>query len=60
MATHHIEHRRSGHCRNTLQLDLTGSGSAILGRLLGRTFAKVLAAENAGFKRVAEAAGSTP
>lgn len=59
VATHHIEPAGAG-CRNTLRLALTGRGSAILGGLLGRTFAKVLAAENAGFKRVAEAARSTP
>lgn len=54
VATHLIEPVGGG-SRNTLLLDLTGPGSGVLGRLLGSTFAQVLATENAGFKRVAEA-----
>lgn len=57
VATHVIEPVGEG-SRNTLRLDLTGTGAGLLGRLLGGTFAKVLATENAGFKRVAEAAGA--
>jgi uncharacterized membrane protein len=53
VATHVLEPTPTG-CRNTLRLELTGRGSGLLGRLLGRTFARVLATENAGFKRVAE------
>jgi uncharacterized membrane protein len=55
VATHVIEPAGQG-SRNTLRLDLTGRGSGLMGRLLGRRFARVLATENAGFKRVAEAA----
>jgi len=55
VATHLIE-PAGGRSRNTLRLDLTGPGSGLLGRLLGGTLAKVLATENAGFKRVAEEA----
>lgn len=55
VASHLIEPAGEG-ARNTLRLDLTGPGSALLGRLLGGRLATVLATENAGFKRVAEAA----
>lgn len=55
VATHVIEPAGAG-STNTLRLDLTGRGSGLIGRLLGRTFASVLATENAGFKRVAEGA----
>jgi uncharacterized membrane protein len=58
VATHLVEPTTSG-CRNTLRLELTGRGAGLLGRLLGRTFARVLATENAGFKRVAEAQART-
>ncbi|MEZ5194813.1 MAG: polyketide cyclase, partial [Nocardioides sp.] len=56
VATHLIEPLgdRGAGARNTLRLELTGPTSAMVGRLLGRTFASVLATENAGFKRVAE------
>jgi uncharacterized membrane protein len=40
---------------NTLELDMTGPASGLLGRLVGRQIAKALATENAGFKRAAEA-----
>lgn len=40
-------------CTNTLALELTGPGSGLLGRMLRRRFAEVLATENAGFARVA-------
>lgn len=53
VATHLIEPAGAG-ARNTLRLEMSGRGAGILGRLLGRTFAGVLATENAGFKRVAE------
>ena len=37
-------------------LDLTGPGSGLVGRMVGRKLAQVLATENAGFKRVTESA----
>lgn len=40
---------------NTLSLEVSGPGSAVVGRLMGRTVGRVLATENAGFKRVSEA-----
>jgi uncharacterized membrane protein len=39
---------------NHLSVDLTGPGSKLIGRLTRRQIAKAIAAENAGFKRVAE------
>jgi uncharacterized membrane protein len=56
VATHLIEPLGPTRARNTLALELTGRGAGLLGRLLGRTFARVLATENAGFKRVLESA----
>lgn len=53
VATHLIEPVPAG-ARNTLRLELTGPGSGLLGRLVGRVFASALATENAGLKRVAE------
>ncbi len=47
-------------CRNTLQIDMTGRGSTLLGRLLGRRIGKTIATENQGFKRAAERAHSLP
>jgi len=40
---------------NTLVLDVTGPGSGLVGRLVGRQISKALATENASFKRAAEA-----
>ncbi|MEV6967270.1 SRPBCC family protein [Hamadaea sp. NPDC051192] len=40
-------------CRNTLVLELSGPGAKLLGALLGKTFAKALATENAGLQRAA-------
>lgn len=53
-ATHLVEDLEPGRSRNTLRLDLSGPGSGLMGRLLGRRLAEVLATENAGFKRLAE------
>lgn len=53
VATHQLRERDSA-TTNTLRLELTGAGSGVLGRLLGRRLRQVLATENAGFKRVAE------
>ncbi len=41
-------------CRNTLTLELTGRGSGVLGRLLGRRLLRTITTENEGFKRAAE------
>jgi uncharacterized membrane protein len=41
-------------CCNTLQISMTGRGSKLLGRVLGRRIAKTIATENEGFKRAAE------
>jgi hypothetical protein len=43
-------------CRNTLQIDLSGRGSGVLGKLAGGRIRKAIATENEGFKRAAEAA----
>ena len=59
VATHLVEPTASG-CRNTLRLELTGRGAGMLGRFVGRTLERVLATENAGFKRVAEARVGPP
>ena len=55
VATHELSPAAAG-SRNTLRLDLTGPGSGLVGRLVGRRLAQVLATENAGFKRVTESA----
>lgn len=55
---HHLEAVGDA-CRNTLALEVDGPGGAMLGRLMRRQFAKVLATENAGFARVAEARSAT-
>jgi uncharacterized membrane protein len=52
----HCVDGEDGACRNTLQIDMTGRGSTLLGKLLGRRIAKTIATENQGFKRAAEAA----
>ncbi|NUO61039.1 MAG: hypothetical protein HOV71_14855 [Hamadaea sp.] len=43
-------------CRNTLVLEVTGPGAKLVGALLGKTFAKALATENAGLQRAATSA----
>lgn len=55
VATHELRSAGAG-SRNTLRLDLTGPGSGLVGRMVGRKLAQVLATENAGFKRVTESA----
>lgn len=57
-ATHLLAAERDGGTRNTLVIDLLGPGARLLGALLRRTFAAVLATENAGFKRVSESAAA--
>ncbi len=54
IATHEIDAAGPG-SRNTLRLALSGRGAGTLSRLLGGTFRRVLATENEGFRRVAEA-----
>ena len=53
-ASHTVTPNGSG-ASNTLVLEVTGPGSGLVGRLVGRQISKVLATENANFKRVAEA-----
>jgi uncharacterized membrane protein len=53
-ASHTVTPTGSG-ASNTLVLDVTGPGSGLVGRLVGRQISKALATENASFKRVAEA-----
>jgi carbon monoxide dehydrogenase subunit G len=53
VATHAIEPHGTG-TRTTLRLELLGRGSTVLGRVLGRSFAKALALENDGIRRAAE------
>jgi uncharacterized membrane protein len=42
-------------CRNTLQIEMSGRGSGVLGALTGGRIRKAIATENEGFKRAAEA-----
>lgn len=42
--------------RNTLQIEMTGRGAGVLGRLSGGRIRKAITTENEGFKRTAEAA----
>jgi hypothetical protein len=53
VATHTVEAIDAEHCRNTLALSMTGASSRLLGPLLRRRLAKVLATENAGFAQAA-------
>ena len=52
-ATHTVTANGSG-SSNRLVLDMTGPGSGLVGRLVGRQISKALATENASFKRAAE------
>ncbi len=52
-AAHRLGETESG-CRQTLSVDLAGTGSAVLARVLGRQIAKSLATENVAFKGQAE------
>ncbi len=56
VATPVVEPIGPSRSRNTVALVLTGGGAGLLGRLLGRTFARVLATENAGYQRLLESA----
>lgn len=51
-ARHRLE-RLDGGTRNTLELELDGVGSGLLGRLLRRRLLDALATENAGFAEAA-------
>lgn len=53
-ALHRITPQEAG-CRNTLSVDLTGRGSGLIGRVIGRQVSKAIATENQGFKARAEA-----
>ena len=52
-ASHTVTPQQSG-TSNTLVLDVTGPGSGLVARLIGRQISKSLATENANFKRAAE------
>ena len=54
IARHLVEPTATG-ARNTLILELSGRGSKLMGRLVGRKLLTVLATENDGFRRAAEA-----
>ena len=54
---HHLEAVPEG-TRNTLVLELTGPGSGLLGRLLGRAFRSGIRTENQGFRDRAESIAS--
>lgn len=54
VARHLVEPTATG-ARNTLILELSGRGSNLMGRLVGRKMRTVLATENDGFRRAAEA-----
>jgi len=56
--THHLV-AEGEHCRNELRVELSGFGSGLLRRLLGRTMRQAIETENAGFKREAERAHHT-
>jgi len=52
-AAHRLDGTESG-CRQTLSVDLAGTGSKMLARFLGRQIAKSLATENSAFKAKSE------
>ena len=56
VATHRIVPLDERRCRNLLTLTVNGPTAALFGRLLKPHIAKVLATENASFKRAAESA----
>jgi uncharacterized membrane protein len=56
VGSHHLVALDGGaRCRNELRLRLSGFGSGLLRRVLGRTFRSAIETENQGFKRAAEA-----
>ena len=42
-------------CTNNLQIEMTGRGAGLMGRLVGKRIRQAIATENEGFKRAAEA-----
>lgn len=54
MVGRHVITPIDGGCRNTLQVELTGRGAGLLGRLTGGRIRKAIATENQGFQRVAQ------
>ena len=52
---HHLERVDRG-CVNVLTLEVTGRGSGLVERIVGRRIAKAIDTENRGFKQAAEAA----
>ncbi|MCD9623958.1 SRPBCC family protein [Rhabdothermincola salaria] len=53
-ARHLLEPTPQGGCRNTLEVEVTGRGAGLIGRLVRRPIAKAIAKENLGFKQAAE------
>ena len=56
---HHLRPDDSG-CVNLLTLDITGRGSRVVGRLVGRRIGTAIERENRGFKDAAEGASCRP
>lgn len=54
VGTHRLTPVGDDRCRNTLTLDLSGRGAAIIGRLVGKKILAAITTENQGFKRAAE------
>jgi uncharacterized membrane protein len=52
-ASHRLEAAPDA-CRNTLTVELSGFGSLLLARLVGRKIREAIETENQGFKRTAE------
>lgn len=55
VASHRIDATSDG-CRNTLTVELSGTGAKLFGRLLRGQLEKAIRTENEGFRRAAEAA----
>lgn len=53
-AAHRLEETAEG-CRNIVSIELSGFGSGLLGRLVGRRVREAIETENRGFKQRAEA-----
>jgi uncharacterized membrane protein len=53
--THRLEATADG-CHNTLMIGLSGFGSSVLGRMVGRQIKTAIDTENDGFKKAAETA----
>jgi len=58
MTGRHLLDAVSQGCRNTLEVEITGRGSGVLGVLARRQLAKAIATENEGFRRAAEQAAA--